>query len=84
MTKAWVCLGLLGLLVLAQEGSWSRLSPLGQPRQEVAAAEVGGKIYVVGGFAGNGATLGTTEVYDPASGRWTELPPCPPPATTSA
>lgn len=77
MAKAWVWFGLLGLLAMAQEGSWSRLSPLGQPRQEVGAAEVGGKIYVVGGFAPNGTTLGSAEVYDPATERWQNLPPMP-------
>ncbi len=36
----------------------------------MAAAAVGARIYVVGGFARNGATLGVVEVLDTATGRW--------------
>jgi Kelch motif len=35
-------------------------------RTEIAEAEVGGKIYVVGGFRGEREL----EVYDPAAVRW--------------
>ena len=35
-------------------------------RTEVAVAEVGGKIYVVGGFGGQREL----EIYDPAADRW--------------
>src|SRR6516225_3959362 len=47
-------------------GRWTTGSPLPSARTEVAVAEVGGKIYVVGGFRGEREL----EVYDPAADRW--------------
>src|SRR6266550_7980112 len=49
---------------------WRRLTGAPSERTEVAAAAVGARIYVVGGFARNGATLGVVEVLDTATGRW--------------
>jgi N-acetylneuraminic acid mutarotase len=49
------------------------------PRGEVAAAELDGKVYVVGGFDGTGATSDAVEVYDPATDTWTQAPPLPEP-----
>src|SRR3989304_8527842 len=45
-------------------GAWARLAPLPTARGEVAAAELSGKIYVVGGL-GPGASA--KEEYDPAA-----------------
>src|SRR5262249_50758032 len=47
-------------------GRWTNGAPMPSERTEVAAAEVGGKIYVVGGFGGELQL----EIYDPASDRW--------------
>src|SRR5919107_1214454 len=44
-------------------------------RSEVAVAEVGGKIYVVGGFSGQREL----EIYDPAANRWSRGTPFPHP-----
>lgn len=49
------------------EGLWSTLARLPTARSEVAAAELNGKIYVLGGF-GSGATA--NEEYDPATDTW--------------
>lgn len=49
---------------------WQMLAPLPTPRTEVAVAELGGKIYVAGGYAADGSTLDVVEVYDPATDRW--------------
>jgi N-acetylneuraminic acid mutarotase len=49
------------------------------PRSEVAVAAVGGKIYVVGGFEGDGSTSDAVEVYDPVTDTWTQAPPLPEP-----
>lgn len=68
---------LAGLLACAQSPSWERLAPLSEARQEVGAAIIAGKIYVVGGFGSSGATLSTAEVYDPSTNRWEDLPPMP-------
>ena len=55
-------------------GIWTRLAGLPTPRGEVAAAELNGKIYVLGGF-GAGATA--NEEYDIAAGTWRTLAPIP-------
>ena len=47
-------------------GRWTTGAPMPSARTEVAVAEVGGKIYVVGGFRGEREL----EVYDPAADRW--------------
>ena len=49
-------------------GTWVSLAPLPAPRQELAAAELDGKIYVVGGLVGR---ANANEIYDPATNRWT-------------
>ena len=56
------------------QGIWARLADMPTPRGEVAAATVGGKIYVMGGF-GAGATA--LEEYDPANGIWQKRAPTP-------
>ena len=63
--------------------SWKSLPPLPGKRGSAIAAEVGGKIYVIGGattiegskdpffsFFGPSRVLGTNEVYDPATNKW--------------
>ena len=77
-------LGLLILLLVvsgadaspaaARFDRWVPLRPAGMERTEVAAARVGGSIYVVGGFvrAGN-ATTAAVERYDVARNRWTRV-----------
>src|SRR4029453_18003789 len=63
--------------------SWRPLWPLPGERGAAVAAEVGGKIYVIGGATtmegskepfftafGPARVLGTNEVYDPATNKW--------------
>jgi N-acetylneuraminic acid mutarotase len=63
--------------------SWKPLPPLPGTRGAATAAEVGGKIYVIGGATtmdgdkapfftafGPAKVLGTNEVYDPATNKW--------------
>ena len=57
--------------------SWEELSALPTPRTEVAAATDGERIWVVGGFAEDGATVPTSEVYDPDDDAWTPGPDLP-------
>src|SRR5262245_45081047 len=47
-------------------GHWTIGTPMPSARTEVAVAEVGGKIYVVGGFGGEREL----EIYDTATDRW--------------
>jgi N-acetylneuraminic acid mutarotase len=57
-------------------GSWSSAAPLAAARQEVAVAELGGKVYVIGGLAGI-QTLASVEVYDPVQNAWSSAAPLP-------
>jgi N-acetylneuraminic acid mutarotase len=63
--------------------SWKSLAPLPGKRGSAIAAEVGGKIYVIGGattvegskdpfftFFGPSLVLGTNAMYDPATNKW--------------
>jgi hypothetical protein len=59
-------------------GSWSGAPALATARQEVAVAELGGKVYVIGGLAGV-QTLASVEVYDPALDAWSFAAPLPAP-----
>ena len=48
-------------------GKWQVRSPAPVPRSEVAAAEINGKIYLLGGYVKYGDML---EEYDPAKDSW--------------
>lgn len=67
-----------------EQGSWRSAAPMPTKRTEVAAASLGGKIYVIGGFEkpglGNVMNLGITsavDVYDPVTDKWTAAAPLP-------
>jgi N-acetylneuraminic acid mutarotase len=68
--------------------SWKPLPPLPGKRGSAIAAEVGGKIYVIGGattmegskdpfftFVGPARVLGSNDVYDPATNKWESRTP---------
>jgi len=56
----------------SSDGAWVAKKPLPTPRNEVALAAVGSKIYVVGGgISGNAVPL--IDEYDPASDSWRAL-----------
>src|SRR6476659_6718490 len=68
--------------------SWKPLAPLPGKRGSAIAAEVGGKIYVIGGvttmegskdpfftFFGPARVLGTNDVFDPATNKWESRAP---------
>ncbi|HLE81404.1 MAG TPA: hypothetical protein VJA25_08935, partial [Dehalococcoidia bacterium] len=62
-------------------GAWARLAPLPTARGEVAAAELSGKIYVIGGL-GPGASA--NEEYDPAADAWRKRADIPQPVDHAA
>jgi N-acetylneuraminic acid mutarotase len=70
---------LASVLVLAADGSgWSDLPPLVGTRVEAATALLpDGKVLVAGGRTGNtiDTALNTAELWDPATQKWTALPP---------
>jgi len=57
--------------------AWRRLAPVPTERTEVAAAAVGRRIWVLGGYAPDGATLATAEVYDTVANTWSRGPDLP-------
>jgi Kelch motif len=61
----------------AGEPAWRRLAEAPSPRTEVAAAAVGDRIWVLGGYGPDGATLATAEVYDTSTGTWARGPDLP-------
>jgi Kelch motif/Galactose oxidase, central domain len=61
----------------AGDPAWQALAAAPSQRTEVAAAAVGGRIWVLGGYAPDGATLATAEVYDSAADRWSRGPDLP-------
>ncbi len=66
-------------LDIRSPGTWTALAPMPTARQEVAAAALGGRVFVIGGFGANGEAVGTVEVYDPATDRWETRAPLPAP-----
>ena len=61
----------------AGQGKWSEKARLPEPRGEVAAASVNGKIYVMGGSARGRDDQQLVEEYAPATDRWRERAPMP-------
>ncbi|OHA47904.1 MAG: hypothetical protein A2806_02470 [Candidatus Terrybacteria bacterium RIFCSPHIGHO2_01_FULL_48_17] len=58
---------------------WQSKASLPTARTEVAAATLGGTIYVVGGLSGYAQTLDTVEAYNPKTNQWTKAPSLPVP-----
>ncbi len=54
--------------------SWTTVASLLSPRQDLAAATVGGKIYVFGGCDSAGSFLADVDVYDPTTDTWSAAP----------
>src|SRR5690606_19454540 len=64
----------------AQEaGGWGMRAPLLAPNSEFAVAELGGFIYVLGGYPADRGTVRTVQVYDTATDVWTFGPDLPMP-----
>jgi N-acetylneuraminic acid mutarotase len=57
--------------------AWQRLAPAPSERTEVAAVALAGRVYVIGGYTGDGATVTTVEILDTATGRWQRGPDLP-------
>lgn len=57
--------------------AWMTGAPLPEPRTEVAAAPLQGRIVVAGGFLANGGNSRRVDAYDPVSDSWSRLPDLP-------
>jgi N-acetylneuraminic acid mutarotase len=77
--KQHVALGTAGPVLppLQGQGRWGSRASLPIARGEVAVAEVGGRIYVLGGYANGFADQPLNEEYDPATNSWSERAPMP-------
>ncbi|HKY61737.1 MAG TPA: hypothetical protein VJP59_12065, partial [Gemmatimonadota bacterium] len=61
-----------------EEDRWEPMPPLPTPREHLAAAALGGVVYVAGGRVGSlGSNLPTLEGFDTRSLTWEELPAMP-------
>jgi hypothetical protein len=70
---------------VGEGAGWSFAEPMSQRRSYVAAAELGGRIYVAGGMVGEtGRRLALFERFDPAKNAWTTLAPVPAPVRAGA
>ena len=64
---------------------WTFATPMANRRSYVAAAEIGGKIYVAGGMFGDAGTrLDRVQRFDPKRDAWTTLPRLPEPVRAAA
>jgi N-acetylneuraminic acid mutarotase len=86
--KLWVLLPVIVTLAIGcgDDGGggggpgWSTHAPLSLgSRQEMGVAALDGKVYVVGGIDGSRQAIGTVEVYDPSTDRWTQRASLPDP-----
>lgn len=57
--------------------SWTERSAAPVPATEVASARFDGRIWVVGGFGGDGRALDLVQVYDPTEDSWSAGPSLP-------
>jgi N-acetylneuraminic acid mutarotase len=51
-------------------GRWTQYTPMPAPRQEVAVAALGGRVWVIGGFGHNAEPVATVETFDPKLNLW--------------
>jgi N-acetylneuraminic acid mutarotase len=69
----------------AQQPPWTFARSMSQRRSYIAAADLGGKIYAVGGMVGEtGRFLAVAQRFDPRSNSWSGLPPLPEPTRAAA
>src|SRR3990172_10094631 len=76
VVRVGLLLTVWGAVAQPLPGHWVRKASMPTPRTEVAVAELSGKIYVVGGFGGDGRGV---EAYDPPADRWETKAPLPTP-----
>jgi len=57
--------------------AWLTAAPLPQPRTEVGAAVLRGRVVVVGGLTAAGVPSARADALSPATGRWRRLPDLP-------
>jgi hypothetical protein len=71
-------------LDVATPGTWTALAPMPTARQEVAAAALDGRVFVIGGFGDNAEPVTVVEAYDPVANQWETRAPLPAPTHHAA
>ncbi|HEX7483117.1 MAG TPA: kelch repeat-containing protein, partial [Candidatus Bathyarchaeia archaeon] len=61
------------------QSSWTTMTPMLTARGGFGVAVVDGKIYAIGGLAGNDLPVSVTEEYNPQTNEWTSKTPMPTP-----
>ena len=61
------------------EGRWEQRADKPTPAANIGAVELGGRIFVPGGYGRDGEALRALEIYEPAQDRWSEGAPMPEP-----
>lgn len=65
-----------------KKNTWEKRAPMPTKREHIAAVSCGGKLYVLGGYAGTRFNnLTTNEVYDPHTDTWKTLASLPYPVS---
>ncbi len=67
----------LGGIAAVAVATWLVGAPLPEPRSEVAAATLEGRIVVIGGFLASGGNSRRVDAYDPGTDSWSRLPDLP-------
>jgi N-acetylneuraminic acid mutarotase len=62
---------------LPEVDGWALAPALTVPRSEQAVAEIGGRIYLAGGYPGDRIPSEAVQIYDTSTGRWDFGPPLP-------
>ncbi|GIL42656.1 hypothetical protein Vafri_603 [Volvox africanus] len=62
------------LVYTVESNKWGTVGQLNTPRIDACGAVANGKVYVFGGYDAESYSLATVEVFDPATGTWTQLP----------
>ncbi|BCJ29385.1 carboxypeptidase regulatory-like domain-containing protein [Actinocatenispora sera] len=65
-------------------GKWQAIAPLPAARENAVGGFVNGRLYVAGGWDGQGNPSASTFVYDPATDHWSTAPDLPAPKTAAA
>lgn len=55
------------------QDTWTALANMPTGRAKASAVSVGGKIYLIGGWAATGVPIPSVDVFDPATGTWSTL-----------
>jgi N-acetylneuraminic acid mutarotase len=61
----------------AAPGRWTVLAAMPAPRQEVAVAALGGRVWVIGGLGESAEPVDTVQSFDPADNAWETRAPLP-------